>query len=251
MNDTVLQAHMVRGLPWWRIGLVACLGLVGLSYAGWIVLHSREPDRDAGSRDVAQQAKDYLREQKFEPLSAPLAELIAHPKEFLVKTQGHPLLGEKAPPLELSDHRERPWQLAHQLEKGPVVLVFYYGYFCNHCVAQLFALHADIALFHELGAEVVAISPDSPQTTRERFRKYGEFSFPVLADPDHKIAQQYGVFTKGKDGQPDDLEHATFVIGRDGTVAWTQHGDTPFTGNRTLLYELARVEGRLAPSSEP
>ena len=50
-----------------------------------------------------------------------------------------------------------------------MVLVFYYGYHCNHCVGQLFALHDDISKFRELGAEVVAVSADPPEWTRERW----------------------------------------------------------------------------------
>ena len=37
--------------------------------------------------------------------------------------------------------------------------------------------------------------------------------------------------------------HGTFVIDRQGKVIWTNRGDSPFTENRTLLHEIARVEG--------
>src|SRR5258706_4908681 len=38
----------------------------------------------------------------------------------------------------------RSWRLAERTGHGPIVLVFYYGYHCNHCVGQLFALHDDM-----------------------------------------------------------------------------------------------------------
>ena len=47
------------------------------------------------------------------------------------------------------------------------MLVFYYGYHCNHCVKQLFGLHDDIERFRALGATVVAVSADLPETTRD------------------------------------------------------------------------------------
>ena len=56
-------------------------------------------------------------------------------------------------------------QLAKELKKGPVVVVFYLGYYCNHCVSQLFDLNEDVRYFHELGAEVIAISADPPELT--------------------------------------------------------------------------------------
>jgi peroxiredoxin Q/BCP len=189
-----------------------------------------------------------LRSKNVKPLSDPLEKLLASPQEFLVKTQAHPLLGQPAPDFELNDHRQKTWRLRDALAKGPVVLVFYYGYHCNHCVGQLFALNDDLSRFRELGAEVVAVSADAPATTRQRFEQYGEFSFPVLSDPGNKIAQVYGVFTSAREKKDKVLQHGTFVIARDGIVHWTQHGDEPFTGNRTLLYELARLDDQLPAS---
>src|SRR5262249_13085079 len=134
--------------------------------------------------------------------------------------------------------------------RGPVVLVFYYGYYCNHCVAQLFALHEDVKKFRELGAEVIAVSADPPELTRQRFERSGAFAFPVLADPGHKAAQRYGVFRPAAGNVPEELRHGTFVIGRDGRVHWAYRGSEPFTGNATLLYELARLEGRLPAATK-
>ncbi|MBY0233254.1 MAG: hypothetical protein K2W96_28570, partial [Gemmataceae bacterium] len=34
------------------------------------------------------------------------------------------------------------------------------------------------------------------------------------------------------------------LVSRDGRVAWANRGDEPFTENRTLLVEIARLEGR-------
>jgi peroxiredoxin len=164
------------------------------------------------------------------------------PAPFLARPHG--------PPFDLADHREQHYQLDRLLAKGPVVLVFYYGYYCNHCVGQLFALSDDIQKFRELGAEVVAVSADPPKQTRERFRQYGEFAFPILSDPGNKVCREYGVFQPAREGREEILQHGTFVLGRDGIVAWAQCGDEPFTGNKTLLYELARLEGRL-PGPKP
>jgi hypothetical protein len=46
------------------------------------------------------------------------------------------------------------------------------------------------------------------------------------------------------EGDARGLRHGRFVIDRDGRVHSAHSGHEPFTGNRTLLYELARLEGR-------
>ena len=79
---------------------------------------------------------------------------------------------------------------------------------------------------------------------RENQRGRESFS-ESTPDPFDFPAEAYGVFVPGREGKPDDLRHGTFVIGRDGVVSWCQVGDQPFTDNRTLLYELAWLEGRL------
>ena len=48
----------------------------------------------------------------------------------------------------------------------------------------------------------------------------------------------------------DILRHGTFVIDREGTVQWVNVGDAPFRRNPALLYQLARMEGRL-PAAKP
>jgi peroxiredoxin Q/BCP len=63
----------------------------------------------------------------------------------------------------------------------------------------------DIALF---GA-----SCDSPSTNR-RFAAALELDYPVLSDPDKRVAQDYGVVHEGR-AYP---ERWTFIIGVDGTI---------------------------------
>ncbi|HEY1067385.1 MAG TPA: redoxin domain-containing protein, partial [Pirellulales bacterium] len=159
-------------------------------------------------------------------------------------TQPHSLLGHPAPAIALNDATDRQRALSESLKNGPVVLVFYYGYSCNHCVSQLFDLQEDLKYFRELGAEIVAISPDSPAETREKFAEYGRFDFTVLSDPDNRAAEAYEAFHRGQSGAMEFSQHGTFVIGRDGRVAWAYLGPSPFADNATLLHVLARLEGR-------
>jgi peroxiredoxin len=164
---------------------------------------------------------------------------------FRVETQSHPMLGHPAPDFTLRDQRGQPWALRQQLRQGPVVLVFYLGYFCDACVCNLTELNADRDRFHSLGAEVVAVSGDAADLTRRRFEEYGRFDFPVLSDPGHAVAQSFGVFRPAQGLEREKLLHGTFLIGRDGQVHWVHTGDTPFGRSKALLGEVARLERRL------
>ena len=144
----------------------------------------------------------------------------------------HPLLNAQSPDFQLADHTGRIHRLSDHLANGPVVLVFYYGYYCNHCVAQLFALQDDSAKFQELGAEILAVSPDSPEETATKFGKYGKFTFPVLSDPANMTAAAYSVFREKSADKPQMQLHGTFVIDKEGIVpAWCHYAHEPFTAN--------------------
>lgn len=187
--------------------------------------------------DVAKGAKEYLREKKPDPLP----DDFVGPIKPLVPTEPHALLNQLAPGFTLTDADGKAVELDDLLSRGPVVVVFYLGYKCNHCVSQLFDLNEDIKHFRAAGATVVAISPDKSEHTKERYKKYGAFDFPVLADPDHAVARKYGVSRPAAAGLPAWEAHGTFVVGRDRYIHWAKTGDEPFTGNDTLLAELRRM----------
>jgi peroxiredoxin len=225
--------------------LVIGLAIIGSLVGMVLFLNRGTPPK----RDLAAEARADLERRNFRPLSEPLQALIADQKYRPIPTQTHPLLLGPAPAFTLRDVNGADWSLARELKTGPVVLVFYYGYHCNHCVSQLFGIDKDIARFGELGVRLAAISADGPELTRERFAEYGAFQFPVLSDPGNKVAEKYGVYTpNAKAGEEGDLMHGTFVISRQGKVVWTNRGDNPFIDNRTLLHEIARIEGRLPKS---
>jgi peroxiredoxin len=231
--------------PFAQLALVAVLLLAGVGLIGVAAYRTVWPSKPpAPPIDLAAEAEADLEKRGYKPLSGPLKELIEDKKYKGVATQVHPLLGKTAPNLDLVDVDGKRQQVGGGEMKGPVVLVFYYGYHCNHCVSQLFGLNKDLEKFRELGARVIAVSADPPALTRQRYERYGAFDFPVLSDPGNKVAALYGAWRPTKDGEGD-LAHATFVIGRDGKVRWANMGDEPFTENRTLLVEVARAEGRL------
>lgn len=195
---------------------------------------------------LANDAKAYLRSEKSRPLYSPLHEILSDGKFQAQESQSHPLLGKVAPDFKLSDDQGRAVSLQTLLADGPVVIVFYYGYHCNHCVGQLFGLNEDLPRFTEIGTQVVAISADSPELTAKRFAEYGRFDFPVLSDTDGQVAAAYGVYEPEHDGKPENKLHGTFVVDADGTVLWCQAGNKPFLDNKTLLTVIAAKYGLLS-----
>lgn len=191
---------------------------------------------------IANDAKAYLRSEKNRPLVEPLYEILESKFEPQA-TQDHPLLGKIAPAFELPDDREQVVTLSSLLNEGPVVVVFYYGYHCNHCVGQLFGLNEDLPRFNEMGTRVVAISADAPELTAKRFAEYGRFDFPVLADKDNHVAELFGTFRPEREGEPEKLLHGTFVLDGTGQVLWANTGNKPFLDNKTLLAVIARHHG--------
>jgi peroxiredoxin len=181
--------------------------------------------------NIAADANAYLAATQTKQLTEGLADILNDQAFTPVATQPHPLVGQPAPQFTLKDSTDASRSLRDWTSRGPVVLIVYYGYGCNHCVAQLFAIDKDLSLFHELGAEVVALSSDSTEHTREKFKEYGPFGFPVLSDPDNKTAAAYGVY----DGK--ELDHTTFVF-KGGKVVWANSGNEPFLDNKTLLRAL-------------
>ena len=129
-----------------------------------------------------------------------------------------------------------------------MVVVFYLGYGCSHCVAQLLALDKDLHYFKELDADIVAISSDTSEHTTERYKEYGEFQFPVLADVDYAVSQKWGVYEPETDAKPEFMNHGTFVVDRSGKVIWGEMGKEPFLDNKTLLHVIAKSQGLMPPA---
>src|SRR4051812_11107197 len=73
-----------------------------------------------------------------------------------------------------------------------LVLYFYPKSFTLFCTKETIAFPDAAAELRTLGAEVVGISPD-PLDTQCKFAEHYQTSFPIVADPEGKIARDYGV----------------------------------------------------------
>jgi thioredoxin-dependent peroxiredoxin len=106
-------------------------------------------------------------------------------------------IGQPAPAftLEGSDNTDagrRDYSL-EEYRGQPVVLVFYPGDSTPVCTRQLNSYTEDIDSFSDVGAQVLAISPQSVASHDEFSCKQGGFAFPLLADPDKAVGEAYGI----------------------------------------------------------
>ena len=104
-------------------------------------------------------------------------------------------------------------------------------------------LQGAIPLFAEVGYRPVAISTDDVEGAADMAR-YVRAEYPILADPDHAVAESFGVFNLLKD---DVAAPAVLLIGKWRVVHWrqvgTNIGDRPSLS--TILDAILEVEGTL------
>lgn len=78
------------------------------------------------------------------------------------------------------------------LTKGPLVISFYRGAWCPYCNLELQSLQSYLPEIHELGAELVAISPNKPDDALTLQEKH-HLEFKVLSDDNNLIAKKFGL----------------------------------------------------------
>ncbi|HKA04461.1 MAG TPA: peroxiredoxin [Acidimicrobiales bacterium] len=138
----------------------------------------------------------------------------------------HPTVGDPAPDFTLPGTGERAYSLS-EYRGQPVVVVFYPGDNTPVCTKQLTSYTTDISQFDGVGAQVLAISPQSIDS-HEGFAAKHSFKFPLLADTDKKVAALYG--TLGPLGYP---RRSVFVVDAGGTVRYAHRAIAGLTFRST------------------
>lgn len=127
--------------------------------------------------------------------------------------------GDKAPAFTLSDDSGAKVRLA-DLKGSPVVLYFYPKDDTPGCTKEACAFRDRTKELTALGAKVLGVSPDDV-ASHAKFRDKFSLNFPLLADPDHAVAEKYGAWREknmyGKKSMG--VQRSTFLIGPTGKVA--------------------------------
>lgn len=101
-------------------------------------------------------------------------------------------VGEQAPQFVLSDPQGKEVSSAALLRKGPLVVSFYRGFWCPYCNLELQALQSALPEIEELGASLVAISPQTTANSRRSVRQ-NHLTFPILSDAKGRIGEAFGL----------------------------------------------------------
>ena len=130
--------------------------------------------------------------------------------------------GSTAPPISAMDIRGEKFDTREHLNKNDLVIFFYRGHWCSTCGEELKNLKREYDGIRKLGAEIVAISTDSPDEAKNLAVNLG-LPFKVISDPDHRIIDSYDVY---------DRENGTafitlFILDRTGTIRYKRIVEGP------------------------
>ncbi|MGB2924497.1 MAG: peroxiredoxin-like family protein [Limnothrix sp.] len=101
-------------------------------------------------------------------------------------------VGDQAPDFELPNAAGGTIKLSELLKSGAVILNFYRGGWCPYCNLELRSLQQALPEFERYNAQLVAISPETPDNSLSTHEK-NELAFPVLSDVGNIVAKEYGL----------------------------------------------------------
>jgi peroxiredoxin Q/BCP len=143
--------------------------------------------------------------------------------------------GDLVEDFELEDQDGKLRRLTDLLKDGPVVLFFYPAAMTSGCTAESCYFRDLAAEFREAGAQRVGISRDSVAKQR-KFSDLNSFDYPLLSDPDGKVAKSLDVRRKLPLG-PLSTRRMTFVIDTDRQILDIIHSESNMQehANQALL----------------
>jgi peroxiredoxin Q/BCP len=148
-------------------------------------------------------------------------------------------VGDPAPPFSVAADDGRNVSL-EALRGKRVVLYFYPRADTAGCTTEACAIRDEYAGFQEKDVVVLGSSPDTVEAQRKFKEKY-HLPFTLLADHDHRIADDYGAWvlrTRPNGEQSMGVQRSTFIIGPDGRVQRVFPQVTPADHAKELLAAL-------------
>jgi peroxiredoxin Q/BCP len=124
-------------------------------------------------------------------------------------------VGKEAPGFTLPSQENKPVSLSDYKGKW-VVLYFYPKDQTSGCTIEAHNFQRDTAKYDALNAVVLGVSLDTVDS-HKAFCTKDTLTFKLLADPDHKVVDAYGVPVKSF-GPMHYAERDTFLISPDGKV---------------------------------
>jgi peroxiredoxin len=144
-----------------------------------------------------------------------------------------------APGWTLKDGENRQHSLS-DLKGKPVLMVFYLGSGCVHCLEQLNLLITSGKAFQEQGINIIAVSTEgvsSLSKTVGKLKIEENVPFPILSNESLTLFKEYRAY--------DDFEkmplHGLFLVDGEGKVRWQDISFEPFTDMKFLADESRRL----------
>ena len=104
-------------------------------------------------------------------------------------------IGQSVPDFTLPDAFGKKVSLKELLAQGPVVISFYRGEWCPFCNIELRGFQEVLPKMKDLGATLIAISPEKPDHGILMAEK-NKLMFPVLSDHGNNVARKFGIVFK-------------------------------------------------------
>ena len=125
-------------------------------------------------------------------------EVMRHATEQLIREGiGNSALevSDEIPSFGLPNVRGQLVEIKDLLKNGPIILTFYRGSWCPYCNLELRAYQQNIEEIKALGAQVIAISPELPDSSLSNAEKLA-LEFEVLSDFGNVVARNFGLVFK-------------------------------------------------------
>lgn len=125
---------------------------------------------------------------------------------------------QTAPDFSLSDETGTVRKLSDYLGKV-VVLYFYPKDDTPGCTTEACNFRDNFSAYEKKGVVILGVSPDSPKS-HAKFKEKYHLNFPLLADVEHQVCEQYGVWglKKFMGKEYNGVFRTTFLIGTDGKI---------------------------------
>ena len=162
--------------------------------------------------------------------------------------------GDKIPAFTLPNPKNERVSSDIMLSKGPLVINFYRGAWCPYCNLELRAYQEVLPEIIDLGAQLVAISPNLPDNSLSSIEKHS-LTFEVLSDIGNKISRQFGlVFTLDAQLQPLYKQFGIDIPASNGDESYELPIPATYVVNPDGIIKLAFVDAdytkRLDPNEE-
>ncbi|TNF00813.1 MAG: thioredoxin-dependent thiol peroxidase [Deltaproteobacteria bacterium] len=128
-------------------------------------------------------------------------------------------IGKAAPAFTLLNQEGEKVSLKDFKGEKNVVLYFYPKAMTPGCTVQACGLRDAKKKYTSSKTVVLGVSPDAPERLK-KFEERDKLNFTLLSDPDHKIAEKYGVWglKKFMGREFMGILRQTFIIGTDGKI---------------------------------